>query len=602
MTKGRRNWKRALLALAVLGWQMLGLAGGQALAAAPGAPVAASPAVGAKPLRVQVGRFGFRPPRLEVAQGERVAITFVYADTDLDYPNPHIIRLKEYGLQTGEISPASPEATLTFTASQSGRITMACVGQCQGHQELQDGILAVTAGATVRPTLLSLAAAPRARGESGFRLVATLRDEAGNPVAGVPVLFTRAAALLAGQTPQPVRLGEALSALDGTATIAWVPRAAGPEQLTVQFTGTGGLGPSDSNLSLNVPASAALQYVNAPARVGLPVGNWLIFAVLAFVWSLYGTALYQLVRIALASKGHVAATLPHPAAYHLDSPPDAGPTWRVLVSRPALLTVFSTGIILLGSTLWAGRYQAALAGNAHMHSSQQEHLLAEVADVATRLAALESSLESSLQKAAPAAAVERLAGATAGLARQVQEVGAMLATVQRDVAGLQGDMRSTAASVGRLAAREPVAASAGTGGGTAPAAVAGAATPPATADTGNRVAGVVEFTIEAFNYGWAPQRIEVRRGDRVRLTIRNNPQRHSPGMADPDPNLLDHGLGIEAFGVDARVPKGTSQVVEFVADQAGEFPMVCTVWCGVGRMADGSRRGHPEMAGTLIVR
>jgi cytochrome c oxidase subunit 2 len=92
--------------------------------------------------------------------------------------------------------------------------------------------------------------------------------------------------------------------------------------------------------------------------------------------------------------------------------------------------------------------------------------------------------------------------------------------------------------------------------------------------------GVREFRVTAKKYEFVPARLEVAEGDTVRIVI------HSADST--------HGIGIKALDVKTEVPKnGEPVTLEFVADQAGEFVITCTKWCG---------KGHKSMKGTLIVR
>ena len=89
---------------------------------------------------------------------------------------------------------------------------------------------------------------------------------------------------------------------------------------------------------------------------------------------------------------------------------------------------------------------------------------------------------------------------------------------------------------------------------------------------------VKEFTIRESNFRLDPETITVNKGDTVRITVINN-----EGM---------HNLFIE--GYDERtstVSAGNTEIIEFVADEAGTFDM----WCEVG-----SHRSS-GMEGTLIV-
>lgn len=93
------------------------------------------------------------------------------------------------------------------------------------------------------------------------------------------------------------------------------------------------------------------------------------------------------------------------------------------------------------------------------------------------------------------------------------------------------------------------------------------------------------FTVELIarepnNGNWHPRTITVKRGQPVRLLIRNI-------------ETVSHGFALPDFNVGVReIKAGHTEVVTFTPDQTGRFLFLCTVWC--------SPR-HEEMTGTLIV-
>jgi len=91
------------------------------------------------------------------------------------------------------------------------------------------------------------------------------------------------------------------------------------------------------------------------------------------------------------------------------------------------------------------------------------------------------------------------------------------------------------------------------------------------------------FEIVARRFSFEPATVEVIEGETVRLLVRS---------ADGP-----HGVEIKAFKVKKAVPRakeGDSPVtIEFVAAAAGEYPILCSEYCG---------NGHKDMTGTLIVR
>ena len=85
--------------------------------------------------------------------------------------------------------------------------------------------------------------------------------------------------------------------------------------------------------------------------------------------------------------------------------------------------------------------------------------------------------------------------------------------------------------------------------------------------------------IVAKRFGFEPARVEVTEGERVKLLVKS-----ADGV---------HGVEIKKFKVTKKVPRGGEPVtIEFVASAAGEFPILCSEYCG---------DGHEEMKGMLVV-
>ena len=90
-----------------------------------------------------------------------------------------------------------------------------------------------------------------------------------------------------------------------------------------------------------------------------------------------------------------------------------------------------------------------------------------------------------------------------------------------------------------------------------------------------------ERTIEivATRFAFEPSRIEVTEGERVKLLVKSG-----DGV---------HGVEIQKFKVNKKVPRGGDPItIEFVASAAGEFPILCSEYCG---------DGHEDMKGMLVV-
>lgn len=85
--------------------------------------------------------------------------------------------------------------------------------------------------------------------------------------------------------------------------------------------------------------------------------------------------------------------------------------------------------------------------------------------------------------------------------------------------------------------------------------------------------------VVAKRFAFEPARIEVTEGERVKLLVKSG-----DGV---------HGIEIKKFKVDKKVPRGGDPItIEFVASTAGEFPILCSEYCG---------DGHEDMKGMLVV-
>jgi len=97
-----------------------------------------------------------------------------------------------------------------------------------------------------------------------------------------------------------------------------------------------------------------------------------------------------------------------------------------------------------------------------------------------------------------------------------------------------------------------------------------------------RAAGRVNLTIVNVEYEgtkiWVPSTIVARRGDRVALKLVNN--------VPSEPS--QHGFAIPDYKIAEIVERGQPRTVEFTADRAGVFPIICQL--------------HPaHVAGQLLV-
>ncbi|HPJ72299.1 MAG TPA: hypothetical protein PK636_06425, partial [bacterium] len=89
---------------------------------------------------------------------------------------------------------------------------------------------------------------------------------------------------------------------------------------------------------------------------------------------------------------------------------------------------------------------------------------------------------------------------------------------------------------------------------------------------------VKSLAVEAFRFGFEPETIAVRQGDIVVIDLSSRDTRH--------------GFYIKEYGINAQFGNDRTEKVSFIADRRGEFPILCSVYCGAR---------HGRMKATLIV-
>lgn len=92
------------------------------------------------------------------------------------------------------------------------------------------------------------------------------------------------------------------------------------------------------------------------------------------------------------------------------------------------------------------------------------------------------------------------------------------------------------------------------------------------------ISKIKDVNLEAFQYGFKPDPVRVKVDDIVKLIITSRD--------------VSHGVYIKEYGINVSVKKGETKEIEFIADKAGEFDIVCSVYCG---------SGHSGMKGKIIV-
>jgi heme/copper-type cytochrome/quinol oxidase subunit 2 len=111
-------------------------------------------------------------------------------------------------------------------------------------------------------------------------------------------------------------------------------------------------------------------------------------------------------------------------------------------------------------------------------------------------------------------------------------------------------------------------------------------------DTGNSVEATgkeVNITIHAVKneWRWDVTNIQVNAGDKINFTFVNEDD-------------YDHGIGIDGYGVNEKMPASKTVTRSVVATRKGKFNFYCSVPCGKGEV-NGDTRDHFDMIGTLEV-
>src|SRR3989338_2977166 len=102
--------------------------------------------------------------------------------------------------------------------------------------------------------------------------------------------------------------------------------------------------------------------------------------------------------------------------------------------------------------------------------------------------------------------------------------------------------------------------------------------------SGKIVNGVREIELKSFQYGWEPENIVVKKGEKIRFIITSEDAPHGFEL---------EGILIPGWDVDKAVKKGDKVILEVDATEAGTWDLVCTVYCGPG---------HIGMRGIYIVK
>jgi cytochrome c oxidase subunit 2 len=90
--------------------------------------------------------------------------------------------------------------------------------------------------------------------------------------------------------------------------------------------------------------------------------------------------------------------------------------------------------------------------------------------------------------------------------------------------------------------------------------------------------GVRVIKVGAKKYEFTPGMIVVKSGEKVRLEVTSTD--------------VTHGFAVSEYKIDRRLNPNKTETILFTADKPGQFPVYCSVFCGIG---------HMSMEGTLVV-
>jgi plastocyanin len=128
---------------------------------------------------------------ITVNQGDKVQITFILDQSQRSNTGPtnhHLIAIDGYGVETAEINPTHPNATVTFTASQLGTFSIYCdTPECPIHVLMVSGTLQVDPpGQTVTSTSTSSSSASTSSSTSSSSSSASTSSTSSSSASTVP--------------------------------------------------------------------------------------------------------------------------------------------------------------------------------------------------------------------------------------------------------------------------------------------------------------------------------------------------------------------------------------------------------------------------------
>jgi len=271
---------------------------------------------GVRYFTVLVSASGFNgslnPFYLQVTQGDRVDIRFIYADQNLAFDNPHKMIIGGYNIVTGNVDRQIPVQEVNFTASQVGSFQFYCIIPCFGMENLQQGFLVVSASTHTAPVSTNLSQLNVAARGNVITVSVLLANKNGAPISGAIVEFSVSSDF--GQ----VKMGQNTTGSDGTAQLSFPLSAPRAIFVTVHFAGSGQYLQSQTATSFVPPPRQIEPILEAPYVNGqapsvdlrlagiLPIHSLIIVTVglivVLSVWCVFALVLKEVVGVWKAGK------------------------------------------------------------------------------------------------------------------------------------------------------------------------------------------------------------------------------------------------------------------------------------------------------------
>lgn len=275
-----------------------------------------SNSTGVRYFTVIVSASGFNgspnPFYLQVIQGDRIDVRFIYGDQDLSFDNPHKMLIGGYNIVTGNVDRQIPVQEVNFTASQVGSFQFYCIIPCFGMENLQEGFLVVSASTRTAPVSTNLSNLNVAADGNIITVSVLLANQKGAPISGAIVEFSVSSDF------GPVKMGQNTTGPEGTAKLSFPLNTPRGILVTVHFAGSGQYLQSQTATSFNPPPRTTepapeAPYVNGQApsvdlRLAgiLPAHSLIIvtvgLVVVLSVWCVYALVLREILTVWKAGK------------------------------------------------------------------------------------------------------------------------------------------------------------------------------------------------------------------------------------------------------------------------------------------------------------